>query len=103
VKMVLQGSTLATLADTIESSDNNDVSEQVRQVQTDVRHTIIQLRYFMDQIRNKPSSQSENVDISSVESDLSRLLRDGDFGSRLTSLLAQANISRDTAVSLLNK
>lgn len=108
VQMVLQGGALAVLADTIESnynktSDNKEVSDQVRQVQTDIRHTIVQLRYYMDQIRNKPSSQSESIDISSVESDLSRLLRDGDFGSRLTSLLAQANISRDTAVSLLNK
>ena len=57
----------------------------------------------MDQIRSKPDSSDSDVDISSVESELNRLLRDGDFGSRLTSLLAQANISRDTAVSLLNK
>lgn len=104
VQMMLQGSALATLADSIETKNNKEeVNEQVRQVQNDIRHTIVQLRYYMDQIRNKPDSSDSEVDISSVESELNRLLRDGDFGSRLTSLLAQANISRDTAVSLLNK
>ncbi len=104
VQMMLQGSTLAVLADSIETKTNKDeVNDQVRQVQTDIRHTIVQLRYFMDQIRSKPDSSDSDVDIGAVESELSHRLRDGDFGSRLTSLLAQANISRDTAVSLLNK
>lgn len=104
VQMMLQGSALTELADSIESKNNKkEVNDQVRQVQTDIRHTIVQLRYFMDQIRSKPDSSDTDVDISSVESELSSLLRDGDFGSRLTSLLAQANISRDTAVSLLSK
>ncbi|MGC3834687.1 hypothetical protein ACPSKX_10580 [Moritella viscosa] len=79
-----------------------DVNEQVRQVQADVRHAIVQLRAAMDQVKNK-NVQSGRIDIRAVESELSELLTEGDFGSRLTSLLAQANISRNTAVSLLRK
>ena len=106
--MQLQVGALLSLADAIDGNANKqnvhkqDVNEQVRQVQADVRHAIVQLRAAMDQVRNK-GSLSAPIDISAVASELSALLSDGDFGSRLTSLLAQANISRNTAVSLLNK
>lgn len=108
VQMQLQVGALLSLADAIDGNANKqnvhkqDVNEQVRQVQADVRHAIVQLRAAMDQVRNK-GSLSAPIDISAVASELSALLSDGDFGSRLTSLLAQANISRNTAVSLLNK
>jgi hypothetical protein len=103
VQMQLQASSLLSIADSIETKTNKqDVNDQVRQVQADVRHAIIQLRASMDQVRNK-NSQQGSIDISAVESELSELLSEGDFGSRLTSLLAQANISRNTTVSLLSK
>jgi len=108
VQMRLQVGALLSLADAIDGNADKqnvhkqDVNEQVRQVQADVRHAIVQLRAAMDQVKNK-NVQSGRIDIRAVESELSELLTEGDFGSRLTSLLAQANISRNTAVSLLNK
>ena len=55
----------------------------------------------MSKIQQESAQAGSITNIGQVESELGNLLRQGDFGSRLTGLLAQANISRDTAVSLL--
>jgi len=108
VQMQLQVGSLAGLANSIGNIDNTknksqqDVNEDIKRVQADVRHAIMQLRAAMDRVRSD-KARTETIDIKLVEAELSDILSQGDFGSRLTSLLAQANISRNTAVSILNK
>lgn len=101
VKLQAQGSDLAELASLIETDQTEKIIGQVNSLKTKTKSAIGQVRHFIKQIADDAQNPVTQIDITPVQQQLSSALRNGDFGSRLTGLLAQANISRDTTVALL--
>ena len=103
VKLQSQGSDLAELANIIERDQSDEIISAVKQLKTKTKTTIAQVRHFIQQMDQDAQNNIPNINITPVQQELSQALQQGDFGSRLTALLAQANISRDTTVALLKK
>ncbi|WP_440875219.1 hypothetical protein [Thalassotalea sp. PLHSN55] len=101
VQLQEQKPQLEQLAKSIEQDPVTEIKAKITAMQNDVKRSIAALRYIMSQIQQETAQVAYSGNIEEVQTELSQLLRQGDFGSRLTGLLAQANISRDTAVSLL--
>ncbi|WDE12105.1 hypothetical protein [Thalassomonas haliotis] len=103
VKLLPQGSDLSELAKIIENDQPDEILSAVKQLKSKTKNTIAQVRHFIGQISQDAQTSLPNIDISSVQQQVGQALQQGDFGSRLTALLAQANVSRDTTVALLKK
>ncbi|WDD99313.1 hypothetical protein [Thalassomonas actiniarum] len=103
VKLQPQGSDLSELAKIIENDQPDEILSAVKQLKAKTKNTIAQVRHFIGQLNQDAQMSMPNIDISSVEQQVGQALQQGDFGSRLTALLAQANVSRDTTVALLKK
>ena len=103
VKLLSQGSDLSELAKIIENDQPDEILSAVKQLKIKTKGTIAQVRNFIGQIHQDAQLSLPNIDISAVEQELNQTLQQGDFGSHLTALLAQANVSRDTTVALLKK
>lgn len=101
VQLQSQKNDLAELADLVKQDNGADISATISQMQSEVKRSLAKLRFIMSKIQQESARVATSANIEQVQSELESLLRQGDFGSRLTGLLAQANISRDTAVSLL--
>ncbi|WDE05181.1 hypothetical protein SG34_028460 [Thalassomonas viridans] len=101
VKLLPQGSDLSELAKIIENDQPDEILSAVKQLKAKTKNTIAQVRHFIGQIHQDAEMSLPDIDIGSVQQQLGQTLRQGDFGSRLTALLAQANVSRDTTVALL--
>lgn len=103
VKLQPQGSDLSELARVIENDQPDEILSAVKQLKTKTKNIIAQVRHFIGQINQDAQTSMPNINISSVQQQVGQTLQQGDFGSRLTALLAQANVSRDTTVALLKK
>ncbi len=101
VQLQAQQHQLTELAQNIENNKTDEIKSQIATMQNEVKRSIATLRYVISKVGQETKQLTVNANIDNVQTQLSQALQQGDFGSRLTGLLAQANISRDTTVSLL--
>lgn len=100
---------LSRLADAISGGDTRGLKPKVKSLLSEVKHSVVQVRKFNQQLQvqlEQAKQRTANLtpeSMAGIETELNQALRSGDFGSRMTSLLAQANVSRDTTVSILRK
>jgi|GEM_PF-2014768 len=100
-------SELNKLADAVQRGDSQQEQQRLQKLLRTIESSMRELKAFRQQVANQldrvrsESAEMTERDLEQVQRELLTQLHGGDFSASMTSLVAQANASRDTVVALL--
>lgn len=98
---------LSKLADTVQRGDSQQEQIRLQKLLRTIEGSMRDLKAFRQQVANQldrvrsESAEMTELELAQVQRELVTQLHGGDFSASMTSLVAQANASRDTVVALL--